>query len=64
MALQRKIRTIFIIIAAIVEMMIAVPSIVYLKLSIYFFLVISTAVFSTCAIAYFVLKHGDENTSG
>ncbi len=55
---KKKVRTIFLFIAAIIELMIALPSAVYLEMeSISFLVVMLTALTATGSIVYFVLQH-------
>jgi hypothetical protein len=58
MLFQKKIRTAYIIIAVLMELMIALASSVYLKVnSISFLSVILTALIAIGPIVYFVIKH-------
>jgi len=58
MLFQKKIRTAYIIIAVLMELMIALASSVYLKVnSISFLSVILTALIAIGPIVYFIIKH-------
>lgn len=58
MLFQKKIRTAYIIIAVLMELMIALASSVYLKVnSISFLSVILTALIAIVPIVYFIIKH-------
>jgi hypothetical protein len=55
---KNKVRTIFIFVAAMIELLIAFPSAVYLKVeSAWFLAVMITALISTGSIIYFVLQY-------
>jgi hypothetical protein len=55
---QKKVRNAFLLIAAMTELMIALPSAVYLKVeSISFLVVMLTALIAIGSIVYFVLHH-------
>jgi hypothetical protein len=55
---KKKVRTIFLFIAAMIMLMIALPSAVYLKVqSISFLVVMLTALIAIGVIVYFVLQH-------
>ncbi len=55
---QKKVRTIYLFIAAMIILMIALPSTVYLKMqSISFLVVMLTALIAIGVIVYFVFQH-------
>ena len=61
MRYQKKIQTIFLIIASVTELMIGFASASYLKIdSLPFFLVMATALIATGSIAHFVFKYGTD----
>ena len=58
---RKKIRTIFLIFAVAIELMIGLVSAVYLKMnSLSFLLVMLTALIAIGSIVYFVLHHGTD----
>lgn len=59
MRYQKKIQTIFLILATATELLLGFASASYLKMdSLSFFLVMATALIATGSIEFFVLKHG------
>ncbi len=57
---QDQIRTIYIILAVIFELMIAMASSVYLKFGFSFFLVVLTTLIAIVSMAYFILNHSPD----
>ena len=61
MRYQKKIQTIFLILAIATELLLGFASASYLKMdSLSFFLVMATALLATGSIAHFVFKHGTD----
>ena len=60
---KKKVQTIFLFVAAMIELMIALPSAVYLKVeSVWFLIVMLTTLIAIGSIVYFVLQYDMDAT--